>query len=165
MQRYWFTTLLYICSTWPSYDVPILHPLACQHLPSSLKMFLCVSGISTKLGVWGPNRCWDIEFPTPTCICSTWPRFGHWCSSHGCANISQVVWNVPMCLTNLQRSLRHGALIDAKILTPPLPNVFGWPGQDMDTDTLPVGVKLPPKSSENVPMCLRNLQKTWCMRP
>ena len=41
-----FPTPLYICSNWPSFQVPILHPLVCQHLPSSLKMFLCVSGIS-----------------------------------------------------------------------------------------------------------------------
>ena len=86
-----FPTPLYICSSWPSYQVPILHPLMCQHLPSSLKMFLCVSGISTKLGAWGPNRWWDIDSPTPTCIFSTWPRFRHWCSAHRCANTSSVV--------------------------------------------------------------------------
>ena len=53
----------------------------------------------------------------------------------------------------------HGALIDAEILSPPRPHVFAQPGQDLGTDTLPVGVQLPPKSSENVPMCLNNLQK------
>ena len=68
-----FPTPLYICSNWPSFEAPMLHPWVCQHLPSSLKMFLCVSETSKKIGAWDPNRCWDIDFPTPPCICSTWP--------------------------------------------------------------------------------------------
>ena len=139
-----FSTLLCICLTWPSYQVPMLHPQVCQHLPSglkcsyvsqkppknlvhgalidaeiltsplphvfaqpgqdlgtdtlpvgvpttsqvSLKMFLCVSETSKKIGAWDPNRCWDIDSPTPPCICSTWPRYGHWCSACGCGNTS-----------------------------------------------------------------------------
>ena len=145
MQRYWFTTLLYICSTWPSYWVPILHPLACQHLPSSLKMFLCVSGISTKLGVWGPNRCCYIEFPTPTCICSTWPRCGHWCSACGCSNTFQVVYKCSYVSQESPKIFGAWALIDAEILNPPLPHVFAQLGPVFGTDALPTGVPTPPE--------------------
>ena len=60
-----FSTLLCICLTWPSYQVPMLHPWVCQHLPSDLKMFLCVSATSTKFGAWGPIRCWDIDSHSP----------------------------------------------------------------------------------------------------
>ena len=45
-----------ICSSWPSYPVPMLHPQVCQHLPSGLKRFLCVSETSKKFVAWGPNR-------------------------------------------------------------------------------------------------------------
>ena len=41
--------------------------------PTWSKMFLCVSGTSKKIGAWDPNRSWDIDLPTPPCICSTWP--------------------------------------------------------------------------------------------
>ena len=58
-----FPTPLCICSTWPSYEVPMLHLWVCQHLPSGLKMFLCVSEFSKKFGVWDPNRCWEIDSP------------------------------------------------------------------------------------------------------
>ena len=165
MQRYWFTTLLYICSTGPSYDVPILHPLACQHHPSSLKMFLCVSGISTKLGVWGPNRCWDIEFPTPTCICSTWPRFGllmlcpwvcqHLSSGIKCSYASQKppkkfgAWGPNRCW-------------DIESPTPPC-ICLTWPRYGHWYSAC--GCATTSQVIWNVPMCLRNLQKTWCMRP
>ena len=50
----------------------------CQHLPSGLEMFLCVPGTYKKFGAWGPNGSWDIDLPTPKCICSTWPGIsGH----------------------------------------------------------------------------------------
>ena len=86
-----FPTPLCICSTWPSYQVPMLHLWVCQHLPSGLKIFQCVSEFSKKFGVWGSNRCWDIDSSTPPCICSSWPRYGHWCSACECANTLQVV--------------------------------------------------------------------------
>ena len=86
-----FTTLLCICLTWPSYQVPMLHPQVCQHLPSGLKMLLCVSATSTKFGAWGPIRCWDIDSPLPHVFAQLGSDLGHWCSIHGCANTSQVV--------------------------------------------------------------------------
>ena len=81
----------------------------CQHLPSGLEMFLCVSGASKKFGAWG--------------------------------------------------------LIEAEILTSPLPNVFAQLGLGLGADALLHGVSTSPKWSRNVPMCLRNLQKIWCMEP
>ena len=86
-----FPTPLCICSTWPSYQIPMLHLWVCQHLPSGLKIFQCVSEFSKKFGAWGSNRCWDIDSSTPPCICSSWPRYGHWCSACECANTPQVV--------------------------------------------------------------------------
>ena len=65
-------------------------PQVCQHLPSSLEMFLCVSGTSKK-------------------------------------------------------NLVNGALIEAEILTCPLPHVFSQPGPVLIVGTLPAGVSRPPK--------------------
>ena len=36
--------------------------------------------------------------------------------------------NVPTCLRNLQKNLVHGALIEAEILTSPLPHIFAQLG-------------------------------------
>ena len=137
MLRYWLPhshmyllNLAQLSGTW------CLHPQVCQHLPSGLKMFLCVSETSTKFGAWGPNRCWDIDFPTPLCICSTWPSYQvpmlhpwvcqHLPSSLKCSYVSQKP----------PKNLVHGALLDAEILTSPLPHVFAQPGQDLGTDAL-----------------------------
>ena len=43
-----------ICSTCPCYWALALYPKVCQHLPSSLIMFLCVLGTSKKYLVHGP---------------------------------------------------------------------------------------------------------------
>ena len=172
-----FPTPLYICSSWPSYQVPILHPLVCQHLPISLKMFLCLSGISKTFGAWGPNRwwdidfpmylfnltkiwalmlclwvcqhlprgvqmflcvsenskkfsawgpnrCWDIDFPTPLYICSTWPSYQvpilH---PLMCQHLPSCL-KMFLCVSGFSKNLVYGALIDGEILTPPLPHVF-----------------------------------------
>ena len=64
-----------------------------------------------------------------------------------------------MCLKNIQKYLAHGALIEAEILTSPLPHVFAQLGPVLGNGTLPAGVSTPPKWSTNVPMCLRNLPK------
>ena len=95
----------------------------CQHLPSGLQMFLYVWGTSKQFGVWGPNRNWDNNLPTPLCICSTCPGFWvlalcSWMCQH-----LQVVWNIPMCLRNFKKDLVAGPLIGAEILTSP-PQMF-----------------------------------------
>ena len=87
----------------------VLHLWICQHLPSSLEMFLCVSETS--------------------------------------------------------KNLEHGVLIEAEILTSPSPMYLLNLAQVLDTSFLPIGGSTPPKESRNVFMCLRDLQKIWCMGP
>ena len=48
----------------------------------------------------------------------------------------------------------HGALIEAEILTPPLPHVFPQLGPVLDTGTLPPVVSAPPKWFQNVQLTL-----------
>ena len=50
-----------------------------------------------------------------------------------------------MCLRNLQKYLVHGALIEAEILTSPLPLAFAQLSPVLSADTLPAGVSTPPK--------------------
>ena len=69
--------------------------------------------------------------------------------------------NVPICLRNLKKNLVHGALIEAEILTSPLPMYLLNLAWFLGTSTLPTGGSTPPKWSRNVPMCLRNLQKVF----
>ena len=85
------------------------------------KMFLCVSETSKKFGAWGPNRCWDIDFPTPPCICSTWPSFRkHDAPSMGVTTPPQCL-KMFLCVSETSKqNLVYGALIDAEILTPSL---------------------------------------------
>ena len=62
-----------------------------------------------KIGAWGPNRSCDIDLPTPHLFAQLGLVFGHWHSAHGCVNTSQVVYNVPICLRNLQKNLVHAS--------------------------------------------------------
>ena len=45
--------------------VLMLCPWVCQHLSSSLKCSYVSHKPPKNLSAWGPNRCWDIDFPTP----------------------------------------------------------------------------------------------------
>ena len=67
--------------------------------------------------------------------------------------------SVPMCIISLQKNLVHGALIDAEIMTSPLPHAVSQLGPYLGADTLSMGVPTPPKWSKNVPMCIISLQK------
>ena len=103
-------------------------PVAVQALPKWSKMFLCVSANSTKFGAWGLNRCWDIDFPTPPCICLTWP-------SYQVTMLHPLVCqNLPgglkmfLCVLETSKNLGDWALIDAEILTSPLFHVFAQLG-------------------------------------
>ena len=37
---------------------------------------MCLRNFQRKFGALGPNRSWDIDLPTPPCICPMWPSFG-----------------------------------------------------------------------------------------
>ena len=123
--------------------------------------------------IWSPNRWWNIDFPMyllnmgkiwalilpvgvpipPKClkcsyVCQTPPKklvhgalkdAKNWLPNvlaqltkiwplmlclWVCKHLPSQSENVPMCLRNLQKNLVHEALIDAEILTSPLPYVF-----------------------------------------
>ena len=144
--------------------------LVCQHLPSGLKCSYVSQKPQKYLGAWGPNRCWDIDFPSPPCICSTWPSFWvHWCF------ILWVCQHLPSGLKYFyvsqkppKNNLVHGALIDAEILTSPLLNVFAqtWPRYQVAYVLMPGGVPTP---LQVVTKCSYSVSETskiiWCMGP
>ena len=53
--------------------------------------------------------------------------------------------NVSKYLRNFQKNLVNGALIEAEILTCPLPHVFAQLSPVLSAGTLPAGVATPPK--------------------
>ena len=95
-----------ICSPWPSFWALALCPQVCQHLPSDLKMFLCVSGTSKKHLVYGALIEAKILTSSTPCICSTWPGF--WVLAL-CPQVlalcppPNLSRNVSMCLKNLHK--------------------------------------------------------------
>ena len=58
-----------------------------------------------------------------------------------------------MCLRNLQ-NLVHGALIEAQILTSPLPHIFAQCGPGLGAGALPMGVSTPPQVSLEMFLCV-----------
>ena len=65
--------------------------------------------LTSLLPMYLLNLAWFLGTGAPPMDVSTLPKWSR---------------NIPMCLRNLQKNLAHGALIEAKILTSPLPNVF-----------------------------------------
>ena len=67
---------------------------------------------------------------------------------------------MPLCISETsKKDLVPRALIEAEILTSPLPHVFAQLGPFLGADALPMGVLTPPKRSKCVHVCLRNLKK------
>ena len=132
-----------------------LCPKVCQHLPSDLEMFLCVSGTSKNVfGAWGPNRSWDIDLLFFWCICSTIGQF--WVlplCPHVCQHLLSDLEMFLYVSRTSKKYLLHWALIEAEI--------FAQFSPLLGTGTLPAGVSTPVKWSRNVSMCLRNLQKVF----
>ena len=124
-------------------------------------MFLCVSGTSQKFGAWGPNRSWDIDLPSSMYLLNLTQCLDTSIPPMGVSTPPKWSWNVLMCLRNLPKNLVHGTLIEAEILTSPLPNVVAHLSPVFGTGTPPMDVSAPPKWSRNVSMCLRNLQKQF----
>ena len=92
-----------ICSTWPSFWAPALCSLVCQHLPSDVEMFLCVSGTCKKKLEYGSLMKAEIlTSPLPHLFAQISLVFGHWHCACRCINTSQVVLNISMCLRNLK---------------------------------------------------------------
>ena len=81
-----------ISSTWPGLWTLALSSWVCQHLPSGLQMYLCVSG-TYKLNVVH-GALMEAEILTslpPNVFVQLGLVFGHWHSAHRCVNTSQVV--------------------------------------------------------------------------
>ena len=93
------------------------------------------------------------------CLKVMWVFWVDLCPLMGASGNCGWCRNVPMCLRNLQKHLVHGALIEAEILTSPLPMYLLNLAWYLGPGALPTGVSTPPEWSRNVPMCLRNLQK------
>ena len=80
-----------ICSTWPGFWVLVLYPWVCQHLPSGLEMFLCVSGTSKEIfGAWTLIEAEILTSPLPMYLLNL-AHFGYWYSACRCVNTSQVI--------------------------------------------------------------------------
>ena len=137
----------------------------CQHLPRGVQMFLCVSENSKEFSAWGPNRCWDIDFPTPLYICSSWPSYQvpilH---PLMCQHLPSSL-KMFLCVSGFSKNLVYGALIDAEILTSPLPHVSSQLGQDSGTDALPTGVLTPLQWSKMFLCVSETSKEIWCMGP
>ena len=148
---------------------------------------MCLRNLQTKCGAWGPNRCRDIDFPTPLCICPTWPSYQvpmlhpwvcqHLLSSLKCSYVSQKP----------PKNLVHEALIDAEILTSPLPYIIAqldpviryqcftcgcantfqvvWKYSNVSQNSLKKFVKWGPNRCWDIdfPMYLLNLTKIWAL--
>ena len=63
----------------------------------------CLRNLQRTFCAWCPNRSWDIDLPTPPCICSTWP--GLWVQVLCPLVCQHPKWskNVSMCHRNLQK--------------------------------------------------------------
>ena len=122
----------------PSMDVST-PPKWSRNVPISFRNF------QKRFGAWSSNGGRDIDLPTPPCIFSTWPRF--WV-----LELCPQVWqNFPSDLVMFlyvsgtsKKSLVHGALIEAELLTS-LPPIYAQLGLVLGTGTLPTGVSTPPK--------------------
>ena len=142
-----------------------LCPKVCQHLPSDLEMFLCVSGTSKNVfGAWGPNRSWDIDTSSlPLCICSTVASFGSYHSAHmGVSTPLKWSRNVSICLKNLQKVFVALGLNRSWDIDLPSPRYLQlahcyW----ALALCLQRCVNTSQVSLDNVSMCLRNFQKVF----
>ena len=118
----------------------------CQHLPSSIEMFLCVSGIYKKYLVHGALMKAEIlTSPSPSVLAHFSPVLGASTQPVGVSTPPKQFRNVLMCLKNPPKYLVHGTLVEAEILTSPLLNVFAQLCLVFSTDSLPAGVSTPPK--------------------
>ena len=103
--------------------------------------------------------------PLPHIFAQLGPLLGADALSMGMPTPPKWSKSVPMCIINLQKNLVHGALIDAKILTSPLPHVFALLGPFWGDQCSAHGCANTFQVSKSVPMSCRNLQKCWCMGP
>ena len=80
---------------------------------------------------------------------------------HVCQHLTSCL-EIFLCVSETSKpNLVYEALMEAKILSSPLPHVFAEFGLVFGTGTLPTGVSTPPKWSNNGPIYLRILQKVF----
>ena len=151
-----------ICSTWPGFWVLVIYPWVCQHLQSSLQMFLCVSGTSKKYLVYGDLIEAEILTTPPQGIWSTYPCYlALALCTRVCQHLPSSLVMFPCVSGTSKKYLVHGALIEAEILTSTLPHAFAQFNPILSAGTLPKVVSTPPKRSGNVSIYIRNIQKIF----
>ena len=128
-----------------------LYLQVCQHLPHGLEMFRCVSGTSKEHFVYGALREAEIlTSPLPHVFVQLGLVYGCKCSAHWCVNTPSGL-KMFLCVTGTSRKcLVHGTIIEAEILTSPLPIYLLNLAKLLGTSTLPTGVSTPPRWSKIV---------------
>ena len=127
-----------ICSTWPGFWALALCLQVCQHLPSGLEMFPCVSGTSKKhFGACKHNEKWpQLNFRgthtwLPRGLCTgTWPPGGH-------VLVHRVAHTWP------PRGLCAGTWHPRQVIVPAHRGAHTWPPRGLCASTWPLGVHVP----------------------
>ena len=136
-------------------------PMGVSTPPKWFKMFLSVSGTSKKL-IYRALIEAEILTSTPHVFHQWNPVLGTGTLPTGMS--TPIKWSkMFLCALGTSKNLVYGALIEADILTFPLPHVFVQLSPVLGTGTLPMGVSTPTKWSRNLPLCLRNLQKIFVL--
>ena len=114
-------------------------------------MFRCVSGTSKEHFVYGALREAEIlTSPLPHVFVQLGLVYGCKCSAHWCVNTPSGL-KMFLCVTGTSRKcLVHGTIIEAEILTSPLPIYLLNLAKLLGTSTLPTGVSTPPRWSKIV---------------
>ena len=127
--------------------------------PKWSEIFLFVSGTSKQNLVHGALKKLRYWPPLPPVFAQLGLVSWHQHSSHRCVNTSQVVWNIPVCLRNLQTKFGTWGSNGSWDIDLPSPMYLLHLAQVLGAGTPPISVSTPPKWSRNVPMFLRKLQK------
>ena len=133
-----------------------------KHLPSGLKMYLCVTATSRKCLVhWAIIEAEMLTSPFPIYLLNL-ARFLS-TSTLPIGVSTPCRWSeIFLCVSETSKNhLVHGAPNRSWDIDLPTPHVFAQLSPVLVTGTLPTGVLTPAKWSKNVSMCHRNLQKMF----
>ena len=129
----------------------------CQHLPHGLICSYVSQELLKKLVHGTLIEAEILTSPLPHVFAQLGLVYGCKCSAHWYVNTSQVVLNVPMCHSNIQKMFGALAIIEAEMLTSPFPIYLLNLARFLSTSTLPIGVSTPPHVIPiYLPICLRN---------
>ena len=124
---------------------------------------MCLRNVQ-KIGAWGLNGCQDINLPTPNVFAQLGPALATGTLPAGML-IPHSGLGMFLCVSGTSKpNLVHGAYMEANILISPLSMYLFNLSWIVGASAIPMGVSTPPKWSRNLPMCLRNLQRTFGAR-